>query len=51
MTQHTSLWHELNEGDPLTGVTTNYGSLHTVAEELSINGQHTATYTNRFQFE
>ena len=49
--QHTSLQHARNNYDPLTSSTLNHDSLPAVGEELPTNGQHTATDTNRLQFE
>ena len=46
-----SLWHVWNDRDSFTRSTINHDSLPAVGEELSTNGQHTATYINRFQFE
>ena len=40
-----------NDWDPLTGSTINHDSLPAARGELLTNGQHTATYTNRLQFE
>ena len=50
-TQHTSLRHARNDWDPLTNSAINHDSLPAVGEELPTNGQHTAGYTNRLQFE
>ena len=50
-TQHTPSWHARNDWDPLTSGTINHDSPPAVWEELTTNGQHTATYTNRLRFE